>query len=99
MVAMGLRTECERCGRPLPNGSPDARICTFECTFCVICADGELTGVCPNCKGNLVLRPTRPSRLLKQYPPSAGNVGRERLAPGFSSDTAERASEPDAGDG
>lgn len=89
MVAMGLRTECERCGRPLPNGSPDARICTFECTFCAICADGELAGVCPNCKGNLVLRPTRPSRLLKQYPPSAGDVGR---------DTAERALEPDAGD-
>lgn len=98
MVAMVLRTECERCGRPLPNGSPDARICTFECTFCAICADGELAGVCPNCKGNLVLRPTRPSRLLKQYPPSASDVGRERLAQGSSSDTAERTSEPDAGD-
>nr|WP_231999905.1 DUF1272 domain-containing protein [Mycobacterium sp. 1245852.3] len=66
---MGLREECERCGRALPNGSPEARICTFECTFCAICADGDLAGSCPNCGGNLVLRPTRPRRLLSQYPP------------------------------
>ncbi|WP_372513992.1 DUF1272 domain-containing protein [Mycobacterium interjectum] len=65
---MELRAECERCGRSLPNGSPDARICTFECTFCAACTDEELAGVCSNCNGNLVLRPTRPTELLEKYP-------------------------------
>jgi uncharacterized protein len=68
-AVMELRGRCERCGRLLPNGSPDARICTFECTFCVECAEGPLAGTCPNCGGNLVLRPTRPAHLLGDYPP------------------------------
>jgi hypothetical protein len=68
MAVMELRAECERCGQPLPNGSPDARICTFECTFCAACTDGELAGVCPNCSGDLVLRPTRPAEMLEKYP-------------------------------
>lgn len=71
MAIMELRAECERCGRSLPNGSPDARICTFECTFCAECCDGELNGVCPNCRGDLVLRPTRPAEMLQQYPAAA----------------------------
>ena len=33
-----LLPNCECCDRDLPNGSADARICTFECTFCVECA-------------------------------------------------------------
>jgi uncharacterized protein len=70
MSVLELRPLCESCGKPLPNGSPDARICTFECTFCAECADGELNGVCPNCGGNLVARPIRPVRLLEQYPPA-----------------------------
>ena len=70
MAIMELRAQCERCGRPLPNGSPDARICTFECTFCADCTDGTLGGTCPNCGGNLVLRPTRPEDLLAKYPPA-----------------------------
>jgi uncharacterized protein len=71
MAIMTLRGECERCGRPLPNGSAEARICTFECTFCSTCTDGELGGICPNCHGNLVLRPTRPVALLDKFPPAA----------------------------
>jgi hypothetical protein len=56
-VALEMRTECERCGTALsPEGA--ARICTFECTFCVSCTD-ELDGVCPNCGGELVARPRR----------------------------------------
>lgn len=69
MAVLDLRAECERCARPLANGAPDARICTFECTFCADCADGPLGGACPNCGGNLVLRPTRPVALLADYPP------------------------------
>jgi uncharacterized protein len=56
-MALEMRTECERCGTALsPEG--DARICTFECTFCVSCADG-MDGICPNCGGELVARPRR----------------------------------------
>jgi hypothetical protein len=52
-----LRPTCERCDAALPPTSLDARICTFECTFCVACAEGELGGRCPNCTGELVRRP------------------------------------------
>jgi len=39
----------------------EAFICSFECTFCRDCVDGELAGVCPNCGGELVRRPVRAS--------------------------------------
>ena len=34
-----LRPGCECCDKDLPGDSPDARICSFECTFCVKCAE------------------------------------------------------------
>jgi uncharacterized protein len=56
-MALEMRTACERCGTALsPEG--DARICTFECTFCVSCTEA-MEGVCPNCGGELVARPRR----------------------------------------
>ncbi len=55
-----LRPNCELCDCDLPPSSDRARICTYECTFCIDCADGALQGVCPNCGGNLVPRPIRP---------------------------------------
>ena len=63
-----LRPNCECCDRDLPPESGDARICTFECTFCASCAQDRLNGVCPNCGGNLVARPIRPPALLEKYP-------------------------------
>jgi hypothetical protein len=36
----------------------EARICSFECTFCVTCTD-EIGSVCPNCGGELLARPRR----------------------------------------
>jgi hypothetical protein len=69
---MELRPSCERCDVDLPPDSPDARICTFECTFCATCA--ELMGSCPNCTGNLVVRPIRPAFLLEPSPPSTTRV-------------------------
>jgi hypothetical protein len=52
-----MRDECERCGiRLVPDG--DAYICSFECTFCGLCAE-ELAHECPNCAGELVRRPRR----------------------------------------
>ncbi len=70
-----LRPDCERCGRDLPPHSADARICTFECTFCAACAEGELGGTCPNCGGNLERRPTRPAHLLADYPAATERKG------------------------
>jgi uncharacterized protein len=56
-MTLEMRAVCERCGDALtPDG--DARICSFECTFCVACAD-SMAQVCPNCGGELVARPRR----------------------------------------
>ena len=63
-----LLPNCECCDRDLPTGSPDARICTFECTFCADCAEHRFDGRCPNCGGDLVLRPTRPAAKLLANP-------------------------------
>lgn len=37
--------------------------------FCATCTDGELGGICPNCGGDLVQRPTRPHKLYERYIP------------------------------
>jgi uncharacterized protein len=69
-----LRPSCECCDRDLPPESPDARICTYECTWCVDCAEGPLGSVCPNCGGNLVPRPIRPPAKLAKDPASTVRV-------------------------
>jgi len=56
-----LRPSCENCSAALPPDSLDARICSFECTFCASCVDHILTNVCPNCGGGFTPRPIRPS--------------------------------------
>jgi hypothetical protein len=55
-----LRPTCEHCNEPLPPDSTEARICSFECTFCATCAEGVLGNVCPNCAGGFERRPIRP---------------------------------------
>jgi hypothetical protein len=57
-----LRPTCEHCNQALPPASLEARICSFECTFCEACVAGVLQGVCPNCGGGFTARPVRPSR-------------------------------------
>ncbi|NYT61504.1 DUF1272 domain-containing protein [Alcaligenaceae bacterium] len=52
----------------------EARICSFECTFCATCADSALKGICPNCGGELVARPRRPAGKLLHFPASAKRV-------------------------
>ena len=69
-----LRPNCECCDQDLPNESTDARICSFECTFCADCTTGKLHGVCPNCGGELVTRPRRPAGKLSSYPASTERV-------------------------
>ena len=53
-----MRERCEKCEAPLAAGSSDARICSYECTFCTSCA-GEMDETCPNCGGELLQRPRR----------------------------------------
>ncbi|MEJ7137688.1 DUF1272 domain-containing protein [Amphibiibacter pelophylacis] len=61
-----LRPSCECCNTDLPPDSTDARICSFECTFCATCTNNILNGLCPNCGGELLVRPRRSlSKLIK----------------------------------
>ncbi len=69
-----LRPNCEACDRDLPPDSPEAMICTFECTFCSTCAEERFSGVCPGCGGNLVTRPIRTPEMLQKYPASRKRV-------------------------
>ena len=55
-----LRPNCEYCDRDLPPESAEARICTYECTFCADCVEHRLHNVCPNCGGGFERRPIRP---------------------------------------
>jgi hypothetical protein len=66
-----LKPNCECCDRDLPPESADARICSFECTFCSECAESVFNEVCPNCGGNFAPRPIRPPAALAKYPASA----------------------------
>ncbi|ATN36150.1 urease [Rhizobium sp. ACO-34A] len=56
-----LRPNCELCDRDLPPDSADARICTYECTYCVDCVESVLKNVCPTCGGGFAPRPIRPN--------------------------------------
>jgi hypothetical protein len=71
-----LRPSCECCDRDLPAQSADARICSFECTFCAECAAGRLGGICPNCGGELLARPRRPLSALARHPASTQRIFR-----------------------
>ena len=60
-----LRPSCEHCNKALPPASLEARICSFECTFCAPCVSEVLGNVCPNCGGGFVPRPVRPHKNWK----------------------------------
>ena len=78
-MALELRPNCEYCDKDLPPDSLEARICTFECTFCADCVE-KIHNVCPNCGGGFEKRPIRPSRewrpglSVAKRPPSAKRV-------------------------
>ena len=69
-----LRPGCECCDKALPPQAEDARICSFECTFCADCVTNVLHGTCPNCGGEFVPRPRRPENKLANNPPSTQRV-------------------------
>lgn len=79
-MALELRPNCEYCDKDLPPEALDARICTYECTFCADCVDSKLQNVCPNCGGGFVPRPIRPEGEWRQglsvrsRPPSTRRV-------------------------
>ncbi|MGD9668385.1 MAG: DUF1272 domain-containing protein [Hyphomicrobiaceae bacterium] len=80
-----LRPNCECCGKDLAPDADDARICTFECTFCADCVAHRLPGsVCPNCGGEFVARPKRPPGKLIMFP--ASTVRFVKPHPGCSAD-------------
>lgn len=56
-----IRPNCECCDADLPPAAENARICSYECTFCADCVDTILHNVCPNCGGGFAPRPIRPS--------------------------------------
>jgi hypothetical protein len=62
IVALQLKAACEKCAAALPAAAANARICSYECTFCAACADA-MAGTCPNCGGELVPRPRRIARV------------------------------------
>ena len=72
-----LLPNCECCNKDLPPDAQDARICTFECTFCEDCSEHRFGHVCPNCGGDLVRRPVRPAHLLIENPASTRRVNRD----------------------
>ena len=57
---LALRPNCELCDADLPSDAPNARICSYECTFCADCVENTLHNVCPNCGGGFTERPIRP---------------------------------------
>lgn len=60
--------------------SAEARICSYECTFCADCVETKLNNVCPNCGGGFVPRPVRPATewrpgvSVKKRPPSTKRI-------------------------
>jgi len=60
-MALELRPNCEYCDKDLAPDAAEARICSYECTFCAACVDGVLLNVCPNCGGGFLPRPIRPA--------------------------------------
>jgi uncharacterized protein len=79
-MALELRPNCEYCDKDLPPASADARICSYECTFCAACVETVLHNVCPNCGGGFTPRPVRPVNewrpglSLASRPASTGRV-------------------------
>lgn len=69
-----LRPNCETCDVDLPADSSDAMMCSFECSFCAACANEKFQHICPNCGGELVRRPIRPTNLLDKYPASTKRI-------------------------
>ena len=63
-----VRPNCEWCNKDLPPDAADARICSYECTYCADCVETVLHNVCATCGGGLVPRPIRPKHAHRETP-------------------------------
>ena len=43
-----IRPNCKCCNTELPKDARDARICSFDCTFCSDCTTHRLGSICQN---------------------------------------------------
>ena len=68
-----MKPNCECCDRDIDPSGNDARICSFECTWCASCAE-HLSNRCPNCGGSLVARPPRDASLLEAFPAATERI-------------------------
>jgi hypothetical protein len=59
-MALEMKSACESCQRAIEISST-AYICSYECTYCPVCRAKWI--VCPNCHGELTLRPRRPAQV------------------------------------
>ena len=59
-MCLDMSGYCQRC-EALLTSDGEAYICSFECTFCALCA-GNVMMICPNCGGELLRRPRRIAR-------------------------------------
>ena len=75
-----LKPNCECCDKDLPPSSTEARICSFECTFCADCVSERFDNTCPNCGGNFVPRPVRPVGKLANNPASTQRINKAHAA-------------------
>lgn len=74
-MGLVLKPNCELCDKDLPVDSVEARICSYECTFCRECVDTILSNVCPKCGGGFSSRPIRPAKAYRE------GVSREHQLP------------------
>ena len=60
-MALQLRPNCEYCDKDLPPNAADARICSYECTFCADCVETKLHNVSRTAAAVLYGAPIRPA--------------------------------------
>jgi hypothetical protein len=63
---LDLWPNCQLCDLDLPPAAANARICSYECTFCADCVEDVLHNVCPNCGGGFAPRPIRPQHAHRE---------------------------------
>jgi heme-degrading monooxygenase HmoA len=78
-MALEMRATCERCNAGL-DAAGEAYVCSYECTFCRACRDA-ISGVCPNCGGELLKRPRRGVKAEPDTAPALAEGGALALTP------------------
>ncbi|MEO5668320.1 MAG: DUF1272 domain-containing protein [Bdellovibrionota bacterium] len=74
MCTLELILNCECCNCELAPGSTVAVICSFERTFCTMCAEEKLNFSCPNCAGELIVLPRCSLEMLLNTPASSTRI-------------------------